>query len=155
MLPTKFRFIWPSGFRGEDLNAIFYPNMPTILSGTSSSIKTKVWWNRHWMVLFQNGVRQLRYPAKMAATVQLRCYWKQLWSRWAITGSWEPLVFVSVHVLIIRLICSCERQNFQICQYHLLVSSIYPVKWQEKFEHTKGVIRSHRSKKERKYLNIP
>jgi hypothetical protein len=25
--------------------------------------------------------------------VQLRCYWKQLWSRWAITGSWEPLVF--------------------------------------------------------------
>ena len=28
----------------------------------------------------------------MATTVQLRCYWKQLWSRWAITGSWEPLV---------------------------------------------------------------
>ena len=48
----------------------------------------------HWMVLFQNGVWQLRSPAKMAATVQLRCYWKQLWSRWAITGSWEPLVVV-------------------------------------------------------------
>ena len=47
------------------------------------------------MVLFQNGVRQLRSPAKMTATVQLRCYWKQLWSRWAITGSWEPLVFIS------------------------------------------------------------
>jgi hypothetical protein len=62
------------------------------LSGTSSSIKTKLWWNSHWMVLFQNGVWQLRSPAKMAATVQLRCYWKQLWSRWAITGSWEPLV---------------------------------------------------------------
>jgi hypothetical protein len=30
----------------------------------------------------------------MAATVQLRCYWKQLWSRWAITGSWEPLVLL-------------------------------------------------------------
>ena len=45
------------------------------------------------MVLFQNGVRQLHSPAKMAATVQFRCYWKQLWSRWAITGSWEPLVF--------------------------------------------------------------
>jgi hypothetical protein len=26
------------------------------------------------MVLFQNGDRQLRSPAKMAATVQLRCY---------------------------------------------------------------------------------
>jgi hypothetical protein len=49
------------------------------------------------MVLFQNGVRQMRSPAKMAATVQLRCYWKQLWSRWAITGSWEPLVLLSPH----------------------------------------------------------
>ena len=62
------------------------------MSGTSSSIKTKLWWNSHWMVLFQNGVRQLRSPDRMATTVQLRCYWKQLWSRWAITGSWEPLV---------------------------------------------------------------
>jgi hypothetical protein len=24
--------------------------------------------------------------------MQLRCYWKQLWSRWAMTDSWEPLV---------------------------------------------------------------
>ena len=24
------------------------------------------------------------------------CYWKQLWSRWAITGSWEPLVLNSL-----------------------------------------------------------
>ena len=63
-----------------------------IVSGTSSSIKTKLWWNGHWMVLFQNCVRQLRSPTKMATTVQLRCYWKQLWSRWAITGSWKPLV---------------------------------------------------------------
>jgi hypothetical protein len=62
------------------------------LSGTSSSIRTKLWWNSHWMVLFQNCVRQSRSPTKMATTVQLRCYWKQLWSRWAITGSWEPLV---------------------------------------------------------------
>jgi hypothetical protein len=65
------------------------------LSGTSSPIRTKLWWNSHRMVLFQNCVRQSRSPTKMAATVQLRCYWKQLWSRWAITGSWEPLfVFI-------------------------------------------------------------
>ena len=44
------------------------------------------------MVLFQNCDQQSRSPTKMATTVQLRCYWKQLWSRWAITGSWEPLV---------------------------------------------------------------
>jgi hypothetical protein len=34
--------------------------------------RTKTGWL--WMVLFQNGVRQLRSPAKMATTVQLRCY---------------------------------------------------------------------------------
>ena len=62
------------------------------MSGTSRSIRTKLWWNSHLMVLFQNCVRQSRSPTKMAATVQLHCYWKQLWSRWAITGSWEPLV---------------------------------------------------------------
>jgi hypothetical protein len=44
------------------------------------------------MVLFQNCVRQSRSPTQMAATVQLRCYWKQFWSRWAITVSCEPLV---------------------------------------------------------------
>ena len=71
------------------------------MSGTSSSIKTKLWWHSHWMVLFQNGVRQLRSPTKMAATVQLCCYSKQLWSRWAITGSWEPLVFC--HPCLLKL----------------------------------------------------
>jgi len=34
----------------------------------------------------------------MAATVQLHCYWKQLWSRWAITGSREILVLFSIQV---------------------------------------------------------
>jgi hypothetical protein len=56
--------------------------------------------NSHWMVLFQNYVRQSRSPTKMAATVQLRCYWKPLWSRWAITGSLEPLVFVGTAILV-------------------------------------------------------
>ena len=67
------------------------------MSGTSSSIRTKLWWNSHWMVLFQNCVRKLHSPTKMATTVQLCCYWKQLWSRWAITGSWEPLVRICNH----------------------------------------------------------
>jgi hypothetical protein len=28
--PAKFVLIWFSGFRGEDLNAIFYQNMPNL-----------------------------------------------------------------------------------------------------------------------------
>jgi hypothetical protein len=49
-------------------------HIKTILSGTSSSIRTKLGWNSHWMDLFQNCVWQSRSPTKMAATVQLRCY---------------------------------------------------------------------------------
>jgi lipopolysaccharide biosynthesis glycosyltransferase len=67
------------------------------------NFRTKLWWNSHWMVLFQNCFRQLRPPTRMAATVQFRCYWKQLWSRWAITGSWEPLVVLTPVSLLLLI----------------------------------------------------
>ena len=35
-------------------------HIKTILSGTSSSIRTKLWRNSHWIFLFQNCVRQSR-----------------------------------------------------------------------------------------------
>ena len=75
------------------------------------------------MVLFQNGVRQLRSPAKMATTVQLRCYWKQLWSRWAITGSWEPLVLAH---LAKGNVSSCHHLASVVCRlltFHILIFS--------------------------------
>jgi hypothetical protein len=86
--------------------------------------------NSHWMVLFQNGVRQLRSPAKMATTVQLRCYWKQLWSSWAITGSWVPLViqtqtFYSCIVLCLLLSSLCRHNGFfEIIKKHIHVSQM-------------------------------
>ena len=66
------------------------------------------------MVLFQNCVRQLRSPAKLAATVQLRCYWKQLWSRWAITGSWEPLVFTKLGDIDLIFVIWAYNDELQI-----------------------------------------
>jgi hypothetical protein len=30
IIPAKFALIWYSGFRGEDLNVIFYQNMPNL-----------------------------------------------------------------------------------------------------------------------------
>jgi hypothetical protein len=41
------------------------------LSETICSIRTKFWWNSHWMVLFQNCVWQSHSLTKMATTVQL------------------------------------------------------------------------------------
>ena len=31
-IPARFGLIWFSGFRGEDLNVIFYQNMPNLLN---------------------------------------------------------------------------------------------------------------------------
>jgi hypothetical protein len=31
-IPARFGLIWVSGFRGEDLNVIFYQNMPNLLN---------------------------------------------------------------------------------------------------------------------------
>jgi hypothetical protein len=33
IIPAKFALIWFSGFRGEDLNVIFYQNMPIYIIG--------------------------------------------------------------------------------------------------------------------------
>jgi hypothetical protein len=64
--------------------------------GPSNDYVIKVWFQlSNWFKARRflcDCVRQSHSPTKMAATVQLHCYWKQLWSRWAITGSWEPLV---------------------------------------------------------------
>jgi hypothetical protein len=39
-IPARFGLIWFSGFRGEDLNAIFYQNMPN-LHNLSKSTKVQ------------------------------------------------------------------------------------------------------------------
>jgi hypothetical protein len=36
-MPTRFGLIWLSGFRGEDLNVIFYENMHNLHNGYKSA----------------------------------------------------------------------------------------------------------------------
>jgi hypothetical protein len=85
-----------------------------MLSGSSSSIRTKLWWNSHLMVLFQNCVWQSHSPTKMAATGQLHCYWKQFWCRWAITGFWEPLVLYCIVLKVWFWLCDLQDSSFTI-----------------------------------------
>jgi hypothetical protein len=72
-IPARFGLIWFSGFRREDLNVIFYQNMPNLhnrytsaertfhilifSSETIGPIATKLWWNGPWMAPFQRCVR--------------------------------------------------------------------------------------------------
>jgi hypothetical protein len=39
-------------------------------SETTWPIKTKLWWNGPWVILFHNGVRQSRHPTNMAAVTK-------------------------------------------------------------------------------------
>jgi hypothetical protein len=79
--PARFGKIWFSGFRGEDLNVIFYQNMPNLhnryksaerkISETTGPIATKLWWNSPWMASFQICVRWSRLPTKMATKLKI------------------------------------------------------------------------------------
>jgi hypothetical protein len=58
---------------GPNRRTHFWKRTIQILSGTSSLIRTKLWWNSHWMVLFQivSGSRALspRWPPQCSCVV--------------------------------------------------------------------------------------
>jgi hypothetical protein len=63
-IPARFGLIWFSGFRGKDLNVIFYQNMPNLHNRYKSAERK---------ILQKNpGVRQPRPPFKMAAVTKNR-----------------------------------------------------------------------------------
>jgi hypothetical protein len=70
-----------------------------IVSVSARIISAKFGWN--WLRSFRGEHFFYFIPlfsiSSLAAilVVQLHCYWKQLWSMWSITGSWEPLVVLA------------------------------------------------------------
>jgi hypothetical protein len=77
-IPAKFALIWFSSFRGEDLNVIFYQNMSNLYNW-HKSVERKISQKNPdspWVVLFQNCVRQLHPPFKMAAIIKNRNFFK-------------------------------------------------------------------------------
>jgi hypothetical protein len=51
-LPARFGLIWFSGFRGKDLNVIFYQNMPNLHNGYKSAERKISQKNPEYMVPF-------------------------------------------------------------------------------------------------------
>ena len=48
-IPAKFGLIWFSGFREEDLNVIFYQNMPNLHNLYKSAERNIQWKNSDYM----------------------------------------------------------------------------------------------------------
>jgi hypothetical protein len=66
-IPAKVTLIWFSGFRGEDLNVIFYKNMPN-LHNQYKSVERKI--SQKNLEYMLNCVRQRRPPFIMAAVTK-------------------------------------------------------------------------------------
>jgi hypothetical protein len=54
--------------------------------------KTTNWFS--WFMVFNAPFNNISVISWQSVLLVEDCYWKQLWSRWAITGSWEPLVLL-------------------------------------------------------------
>jgi hypothetical protein len=63
-IPARFGLIWFSGFRGEDLNVIFYQNMPNLHNRYISAVQNCVRWS--WL------------PTKMATKLKIEKRWDEI-----------------------------------------------------------------------------
>jgi hypothetical protein len=70
-IPARFGLIWFSGFRGEDLNVIFYQNMPNLHNQyisaerkISSPLFLFLAWRPSWLEVGINGHNFGRGPSK-------------------------------------------------------------------------------------------
>jgi hypothetical protein len=67
-IPARFGLIWFCGFRGEDLNVIFYQNMPNLHNPYISAERKILQKNPE----YENCFRQHRPPFKMAIVTKNR-----------------------------------------------------------------------------------
>jgi hypothetical protein len=71
--PAKFILIWFSGFRGKDLNVIFYQNMPNLYNRYKST-ERKIWFilKQQWTIeeisIFSNS-SHLEWKAGLSDTI--------------------------------------------------------------------------------------
>ena len=72
-IPAKFALIWFSGFRGEDLNVIFYQNMPNLHNLYKSAERTISQKNLEYMLNYS-----------LPCSCSLSSFWLILKQQWTI-----------------------------------------------------------------------
>jgi hypothetical protein len=92
IIPARFGLIWFSGFRGEDLNVIFYQNMPN-LHNRYKPAKRKI--------SQKNPECMLNYFLPCSCSYNLSSFWLILKQQWTIKIS-SPLfsIFSLVAILV-------------------------------------------------------
>ena len=80
-IPARFALIWFSGFRGEDLNVIFYQNMPNLHNRYKSAERK---------IKKKNPEHMLNYSLPCSCSSNLSSFWLILKQQWTIKIS-SPL----------------------------------------------------------------
>ena len=80
-IPARFGLIWFSGFRGEDLNVIFYQNMPNLHNRYISAERK---------ISQKNPEYMLNYSLPCSCSKNLSSFWLTLKQQWTIKIS-SPL----------------------------------------------------------------
>jgi hypothetical protein len=71
-IPARFGLIWFSGFKGEDLNVIFYQNMSNLDNQYKSAERKISQKNPEYILNYSSPCRQPHPPFKMAAVTKNR-----------------------------------------------------------------------------------
>jgi hypothetical protein len=78
-IPARFGLIWFSGFRDEDLNVIFYQNMPTLHNRYKSaerknSQKNPEYLLNRWLLLLKIEISSIVHCCFSVSQNELKCY---------------------------------------------------------------------------------
>ena len=85
-IPARFRLIWFSGFRGEDLNVIFYQNMPNLHNRYISAERK---------ISQKNPEYMLNYSLLCSCSYNLSSFWLILKQQWTIKISSPFFLFLA------------------------------------------------------------
>jgi hypothetical protein len=132
-IPASFGLIWFSGFRGEDLNVIFYQNMPNLHNRYISDERKISQKNPDYMLNYSlKPLNQIK--PKLAGMVPWWVPFKIVSDSPALHSRWPLLL--NIEISSNGQNCSILSQNvpkFELCKHNDELFSIYYRIFYEKF----------------------
>jgi hypothetical protein len=123
-IPARFGLIWLSGFRGEDLNVIFYQNMPNLHNRYISAERKISQKNPEYMLNYSLPLNQIK--PNLAGMVPGWVPFKIVSDSPALHSRW--LLLLNIEISSNGQNCSILSQNvpkFELCKHNDELFSIY------------------------------